>query len=168
MAWEWVCFYWDRVRSLPYFAKNRKQLHPPKHSTRHYCLDRSPQEFFNLLIWAVVRLDSFCSYRTVMERILSTDGKQDREWKGEWSKNKGSSLVIVLLEKRYMYLKYSWGGAYIYLVLNPLVKLLCILELQTAGQAPSNVFAILGNDNISIIIYMLLFIRFIRKDTKPH
>lgn len=65
-----------------------------------------------------------------------------------------------------MYLKYSWGGAYIYLVLNPLVKLLCILELQTAGQAPSNVFAILGNDNTSIIIYILLIIRFIRKDTK--
>lgn len=31
----------------------------------------------------------------------------------------------------------------IYLVVNPLVKLVYMLELQTAGQAPSNVFAIL-------------------------
>lgn len=47
------------------------------------------------------------------------------------------------------------------------MKLLCVLELQIVGQVPSNVFAILGIDNTSVIIYMLLFIRFIRKDTKP-
>lgn len=57
----------------------------------------------------------------------------------------------------------GWGVERdIYLVVNPLVKLVYILGLQIAGQAPSNVFAILGND----IIYMLLFIRFVRKD-KP-
>lgn len=64
---------------MPYFTKTRKPWHPRKHNTRHYCLDRSPQELFSLLICAVVCLDFLCSYGIVMELILSTHGKEDSE-----------------------------------------------------------------------------------------
>lgn len=79
-----------------------------------------------------------------------------------------SSNSLAVIRRNVLYnWNTHWGGRYINLVVNPLVKLLCVLELQIVGQVPSNVFAILGIDNTSVIIYMLLFIRFIRKDTKP-
>lgn len=34
---------------------------------------------------------------------------------------------------------------------DPLMKLLCVLEMQTVGQASLNVFAVLENDNQKMV-----------------